>query len=161
VPVEGLKIRRAEPDDYLDLYEMFHGPKLYTGTMQLPYPSREQWRKRLASEEASGYYNLVAVVEDRVIGMVTVETFPNKPRRRHVGRIGISVDDDWQGKGVGTAMMAAAIDLADNCSTSHDSSLKCTWITKRGFICMSASDLSSKGRCDSTRSAMEFTSIQI
>jgi L-phenylalanine/L-methionine N-acetyltransferase len=114
VPVEGLKIRRAEPDDYLDLYEMFHGPKLYTGTMQLPYPSREQWRKRLASEEASGYYNLVAVVEDRVIGMVTVETFPNKPRRRHVGRIGISVDDDWQGKGVGTAMMAAAIDLADN-----------------------------------------------
>jgi L-phenylalanine/L-methionine N-acetyltransferase len=114
VPVEGLKIRRAELDDCLDLYEMFHGPKVYTGTMQLPYPSREQWRKRLASEEASGYYNLVAVVEDRVIGMITVETFPNKPRRRHVGRIGISVDDDWQGKGVGTAMMAAAVDLADN-----------------------------------------------
>lgn len=93
---------------------MFHGPKLFTGTLQLPYPSREQWRKRLASEEAEGYYNLVAVVEDRVIGMVSVETFPNKPRRRHVGRIGISVDDDWQGKGVGTALMAAAMDLADN-----------------------------------------------
>jgi putative acetyltransferase len=114
VPVEGLKIRRAEPDDCLDLYKMFHGPKVYTGTMQLPYPSREQWRKRLDSEEASGYYNLVAVLEDRVIGMITVETFPNKPRRRHVGRIGISVDDAWQGKGVGTAMMAAAVDLADN-----------------------------------------------
>lgn len=82
--------------------------------MQLPYPSREQWRKRLASEEANGYYNLVAVVEGRVIGMVGVETFPNRPRRRHVGRIGISVDDDWQGKGVGTALMAAAVDLADN-----------------------------------------------
>ena len=114
MPVEGLKIRRAGPHGYSDLYELFHGPKVYTGTMQLPYPSREQWRKRLASEEASGYYDLVAVVEDRVIGMITVETFPNKPRRRHVGRIGISVDDEWQGKGVGSAMMAAAVDLADN-----------------------------------------------
>lgn len=114
MPVEGLKIRRAEPDDYLDVYEMFHGPKLYTGTMQLPYPSREVWRKRLAAEETDGYYNLVAVVEGRVIGMVGLETFPSRPRRRHVGRIGISVHDEWQGKGVGTAMMAAIVDLADN-----------------------------------------------
>ena len=33
---------------------------------------------------------------------------------RHVGSIGMAVRDDWQGKGVGTALMEAVIDLADN-----------------------------------------------
>jgi putative acetyltransferase len=33
---------------------------------------------------------------------------------RHVGSIGMAVSDDWQGKGVGTALMEAALDLADN-----------------------------------------------
>ena len=91
---------------------MFTSPKVYEGTLQLPYPSREQWRKRIA--ESDGYYNLVAVSGEHVIGMLDVETFPHKPRRRHVGRIGISVSEPWQGKGVGTALMQAAIDLADN-----------------------------------------------
>ena len=44
--VEGLTIRRAEPDDCAALYEIFNSPKLYANTMQLPYPSREAWRQR-------------------------------------------------------------------------------------------------------------------
>jgi putative acetyltransferase len=113
LPVEGLQIRRAEPDDFPAIYEMFSAPKVFTGTLQLPYPSREQWRQRLA-EPADGTYNLVAVVGDRVVGMMSVHTFPNRPRRRHVGDIGMSVHDEWQGKGVGTALMRAGLDLADN-----------------------------------------------
>jgi putative acetyltransferase len=31
-----------------------------------------------------------------------------------VGQIGMAVRDDWQGKGVGSALMQAAIDLAEN-----------------------------------------------
>lgn len=111
--IENLKIRRAEPDDYLAVYEMFSSPEVYGGTLQLPYPSRELWRKRVG-EPPEGLFNLVAVVGDRVVGMVTVATFPDRPRRRHVGRIGISVHSEWQGKGVGTALMAAGVDLADN-----------------------------------------------
>jgi putative acetyltransferase len=113
LPVEGLQIRRAEPDDYTAIYEMFSSPKVFAGTLQLPYPSREQWRQRLA-ESVEGRYKLVAVVGDRVVGMISVETFPNRPRRRHVGAIGMSVHDEWQGKGVGTALMRAGLDLADN-----------------------------------------------
>jgi len=113
LPIENLKIRRAEPDDYLAVYEMFNTPGVITGTMQLPYPSRELWRQRLANTPEN-YLNLVAVVDNRVVGMLGLETFAHRPRRRHVGRIGISVHDEWQGKGVGTALMAAAVDLADN-----------------------------------------------
>ena len=113
MPIENLKIRRAEPDDFLAVYEMFTSPDVYEDTMQLPYPSRELWRKRVA-ETPDNFLNLVAVVNDRVVGMVGLETFPNRPSRRHVGRIGISVHAEWQGKGVGTALMAAVVDLADN-----------------------------------------------
>lgn len=111
--IEGLYIRRAEPDDCSALHEIFSCPKVIAGTLQLPYPSLEQWRQRIA-EPADGTYSLVAVSGDRVVGLLGLHTFPNKPRRRHAGTLGMSVHDDWQGKGVGTALMRACIDLADN-----------------------------------------------
>ena len=109
--VEGLTIRRAEPDDCSALYEMFTSPKLYANTLQLPYPSREQWRQRLS--DSDGTYNLVAVVGERVVGMLGLHTFP-RPRRRHAAAVGLTVHEDWHGKGVGSALMRAGLDLADN-----------------------------------------------
>jgi putative acetyltransferase len=53
-------------------------------------------------------------VDGEVVGSLGLHTYPNRPRRRHVGQIGMAVRDDWHGKGVGTALMEAAIDLADN-----------------------------------------------
>lgn len=111
--VEGLQIRQAEPDDYAAIQEMFSSEKVYEGTLQLPYPSREMWRRRLA-EPGDGTYHLVAVINDRIVGMISLHTFPNRPRRRHVGAIGITVHANWQGKGVGRALMQAVISLADN-----------------------------------------------
>jgi putative acetyltransferase len=108
-----IKIRHAEPEDYQALQRLVSGPKVVSGTLQLPFPSAERWRKRLA-EQHEGYFNLVACVEDEVVGQLGLSTFPGRPRRRHIGQLGMSVRDDWQGKGVGTAMMEAAIDLADN-----------------------------------------------
>jgi putative acetyltransferase len=110
--VEGLTIRRAEPDDFGALYEMFTSPKLYANTLQLPYPSREVWRQRLA-EHVEGRHKLVAVVDGRVVGMFGLDAF-TRPRRQHAGAIGMSVHEEWQGKGVGSALMRAGIDLADN-----------------------------------------------
>lgn len=111
--VEGLKIRRAEPDDYSAIHEIFSCPKVFANTLQLPYPLREDWRRKL-SEPADGNYVIVAVVDDEVVGVIGVHSFPNKPRRRHAAAIGMAVHDDWQGKGVGAALMEAGLDLADN-----------------------------------------------
>ncbi|HXD30577.1 MAG TPA: GNAT family N-acetyltransferase [Pyrinomonadaceae bacterium] len=113
MPSEDIHIRRAEPDDYQAIFEIFNCSKVIAGTLQLPYASREVWRKRLA-EVPDDAHILVAVVDDRVVGMMGLETFPNKPRRRHAGTLGIGVHDDWQGKGVGAALIRAGLDLADN-----------------------------------------------
>ena len=111
--IEGLNIRRAEPDDYAAIYEIFSSEKVFAGTLQVPYPSKEHWRRRL-SENLESVYRIVAIVDDRIVGMADVTTFPDRPRRRHVGTIGICVHEDWQGKGVGAALMRALVDLADN-----------------------------------------------
>jgi putative acetyltransferase len=113
MPLEGLKIRRAEAEDCSQICEMFESPKVYAGTMQVPYPSREYWRRRL-SENTQSVYTLVGIIDERIVGMVSVVTFPERPRRKHVGVIAICVDGDWQGKGVGAALMRAIVDLADN-----------------------------------------------
>lgn len=107
-----ISIRRAEPSDYEAVCRVFAGPNAVWGTLQLPYPSAESWRKRLA-EPAEGRFSLVACVAEELVGQLGVHTFPHNPRRRHVGQIGMAVRDDWQGKGVGTALMGAAIDLAE------------------------------------------------
>ena len=108
----NLTIRRTEPSDAEAIAKIFSGPKVIWGTLQIPYPSIEQWRKRIA-EPPEGFYGLVACVEDQLVGQIGLETFPNRPRRRHVGKIGMMVRDDWQGKGIGTALMQAGVDLAD------------------------------------------------
>lgn len=110
--IENLKIRRAEADDCDAIYEMFTAPSVYSGTLQLPYPSREYWRRRL-SENTDTVYNLVAILEGRIIGLAHLATFP-RPRRKHAGTIGISVHEEWQGKGVGKELMRAIVNLADN-----------------------------------------------
>ena len=109
----SITIRRTEPSDYEAVQHIFTGPKAVWGTLQLPFPSAEQWRKRLA-EPPEGLFSLVACVDNNeVVGQLDLHTFPNRPRRRHVGQIGMAVRDDWQGKGVGTVLMQAAVDLAD------------------------------------------------
>jgi putative acetyltransferase len=107
-----ISIRRAEPADTEAVRQIYAGPKAIWGTLQLPCPSSEVWRKWL-TEPNEGIFNLVASVEHEVVGQLTLYTFPNLPRRRHVGQIGMAMRDDWHGKGVGTTWLRAALELAD------------------------------------------------
>ena len=106
-----VSVRRAEPGDAETLSRVHEGPQAFSGTLQLPYPSVEAWRRRI-SEQTENVHSLVAVVEGEVVGglgLVVME----RARRRHVGEIGMAVRDDRQGIGAGTALMRAALELAD------------------------------------------------
>jgi putative acetyltransferase len=108
-----ITVRHTEPEDYKALHRIFSGRRAMAGTLQMPFPRAEMWRERLA-EPLEGSYSLVACVEGEVVGEISLHTSPTRWRMRHVGSIGMAVRDDWQSKGIGTALMEAALDLADN-----------------------------------------------
>lgn len=106
-------IRRLTPEDAPALVRLYSEPRVLWGTLQLPYTGEEQRRKRVA-EAPDGTYLLAAEVDGELVGQLALHTFPNRPRRRHCGQLGMAVRDDWQGRGVGTRLMDACLDLADN-----------------------------------------------
>lgn len=106
-------VRRAEPGDAEAIHATFSRPNAIAGTLQIPYPSVEMWRKRLAEFPPEDYL-LVATIAGEVVGNLGLHAASKSPRRRHVGHIGLAVGDDRQRRGVGTALMTAAIELADN-----------------------------------------------
>ena len=105
-------VRRAEPGDAEAMQQTFLGPRAIAGTLQLPYPSVEMWRRRL-TEVAADDCLLVATIDAEVVGNLGLHAASKSPRRRHVGNIGMAVRDDRQGRGVGTALVRAALELAD------------------------------------------------
>jgi putative acetyltransferase len=103
-------IRAQEPEDIPDLTEAFNQPRAIWGTLQLPHVSVDARRARDAASPSSTI-RLVAVVDGKVVGGISLQRFEN--RRAHVGAIGMGVHDAYAGRGVGSALMAAVIDLAD------------------------------------------------
>ncbi|HEX9877156.1 MAG TPA: GNAT family N-acetyltransferase [Gammaproteobacteria bacterium] len=109
---QNIEIRRLEPDDYRALQEIHAQPRAIWGTLQVPFPSIEAWRKRLA-EQQDERIGLVACADGAVVGVVGLTVIARSLRRRHAGELGMAVHDAWQGRGIGTALMRAAIELAD------------------------------------------------
>jgi len=106
-----LTIRRAEPADFAAVQAIYAAPLAQAGTLQLPFPSLDLWRQRLQAVDPNAHL-LLACAGDDVVGQLGLYVSAN-PRRRHVGDIGMGVRDDWQGKGVGGKLLAAALELAD------------------------------------------------
>ncbi|MBD1903690.1 GNAT family N-acetyltransferase [Coleofasciculus sp. FACHB-125] len=107
-------IRAFEMSDWEDVSELFLQPKCRWGTLQMPYQSRDEIKKKLESP-STGMYRLVAVVnqeqKQKVVGLVSLHTFGG--RRNHVGELGMLVHDDYQNQRIGSALMESVIDLAE------------------------------------------------
>ena len=106
-----ITIRRAEPADAEAIRKCYTAPRVVRNTLQLPYRSLESVSD-LLTKSREGDHILVAVVDGEVVGVIGLHT-SSKPRANHRAEIGMMVRDDWQGKGVGTALMRAVIDVAD------------------------------------------------
>lgn len=107
-----ITVRRVTQDDAAAMARTFSAPRVTAGTLQLPFPSPDLWRKRIADLAADDFL-LLAEVAGEVVGNAGLHA-AGRARRRHVGTIGMAVRDDWQGKGVGTALIVAILDIADN-----------------------------------------------
>jgi L-phenylalanine/L-methionine N-acetyltransferase len=107
----GLTIRAREPSDWEEIAALTELPKVRWGTLRLPYTRKDQWRKWMEnpSENRTG---IVAVLEGRILGSADIHQYEG--RRRHVGGVGMSVHDDFQRRGIGSALAAALVDIADN-----------------------------------------------
>jgi putative acetyltransferase len=106
-----ITIRKAEPTDAEAIRKCYTAPRVVRNTLQLPYRSVESVRD-LLTKSGEGDHILVAVVDSEVVGVIGLHT-SSKPRANHRAEIGMMVRDDWQGKGVGTALVRAVVDLAD------------------------------------------------
>lgn len=113
---EQVVIRRVEPSDAADMQRVTSGRAAYSGTLQLPYASERIWQDRLVAHDANAQKSaqiLVAVVDERVVGNASLHLEPNL-RRRHAAHFGIWVDDEYAGRGIGSLLTQAILDLADN-----------------------------------------------
>lgn len=106
-----ITIRPREAADLEALAALMNCPGVVRGTLQLPWRSLEERREQFA-RRAPGGHSFVAEIERRVVGQLGLQGEQN-PRRRHVGAIGMAVHDDFQGRGVGSALLVACLDLAD------------------------------------------------
>ena len=96
---------------------LYNDPEVCRQVLQMPHQSIDVWRKRLATSDERAV-KLVALHDDKVIGNIGLEQY-SRIRQRHVGAIGMGVAVDWQGKGVGSRLMAAVLEVADNWMNLH------------------------------------------
>jgi putative acetyltransferase len=108
----NITIRHAEPADYASVAAIYASPRAAAGTLQIPIQSVEVWRQRLTTVAPLDRI-LVAELNGEVVGNLGLHPATNV-RRSHAAGMGMGVRDDAQGQGVGTALVKAAVDLADN-----------------------------------------------
>ena len=112
----SITIRRTGPDDAAALARLMSDPAVVGGTLQMPLANEALWHTRLAEPVAQGKadVSLVAELNGEVVGSAGMHPPGPVLRRRHVMGLGIAVLPAAQGQGVGSALMAALCDYADN-----------------------------------------------
>ena len=94
-------IRPAGPEDAAEITALRRMPGVFEQAASLRQPGQ-------------GRHVLLAVSPDHTVLGLVMLTVESNPRRRHAGGLGIMVRTDCQGQGIGTALLEAVLDLADN-----------------------------------------------
>jgi putative acetyltransferase len=112
----SISVRRAGLQDAAAFARIMGDPGVFPGLMQMPFTNEDIWRARLAELTAPGKADLMLVAErgGAVVGTAGLHPAGASVRRRHVLMLGMSVASDAQGQGVGSALMGALCDYADN-----------------------------------------------
>lgn len=96
---------------------LYNEPAVCRQVLQMPFQSVEAWRKRLVMDNERRL-QLVALHGGEVIGQLGLEQYL-RVRQAHVGSFGMGVATAWQGRGIGSKLLTAALDVADNWMNLH------------------------------------------
>jgi L-phenylalanine/L-methionine N-acetyltransferase len=111
------RLRRAQATDAPAFARMMSDPGVFPQVLQMPYANEERWRHMLAEPTTASPpkldLHLVADVDGEVVASAGLHPANHNLRRRHAMGLGITVRSDWQGRGLGHALMHALLDYAD------------------------------------------------
>jgi putative acetyltransferase len=110
---DTVTIRSAEPEDAAEISALLGRPGVYEGLLQVPHTpnaTRIEYHQKMVPGEC----RLVAVGDGKIVGMAGLHFAGFSLRRQHARQLGLCVAPEWQGRGVGRKVLAAAIDWADN-----------------------------------------------
>ncbi|WP_322102339.1 GNAT family N-acetyltransferase [Paraburkholderia sp. J41] len=108
---KAVRVRAAEADDAEAMAALMNHPSVRPGTLSHGYRTGEAVRAWLASQKA-GSMTVVAEYAGQLVGQSELRAHDG--RRAHCGSLGISVDEAYHGRGVGSLLLAALLDAADN-----------------------------------------------
>lgn len=107
-----ISIRHVVASDAGAIAQIMNAAHVNVGTQRLPFHSTSSIETRIA--DIAGKFKIVAEIDGRVAGYGELETWPEKPRLSHGAEIDMVVTHpDYLGRGVGRALMAAMVGLAD------------------------------------------------
>jgi putative acetyltransferase len=110
-PVE-IVIRVSRKEDMGRIVEIFDHPDVVPESSQHPYLGNEKI-SFLFETTADKSIVLVAEFDGQIDGYIQI-CLNHKPRSKHVANLGLAVHPKAQGKGIGSALIEAVIDQADN-----------------------------------------------
>lgn len=110
-PPKGLVLRALRPGDAEALALLQNLPGFRDGTLRTPFTSPEDVRAFI-DRRAPGGVSVVAELDGQLVASGGLHRYVG--RAAHVAQLGMGVHDDFTGQGIGTALLAAILDAADN-----------------------------------------------
>lgn len=111
-PNTPVTVRAYQNEDAAALHEFFIRPDVTRTLNRLPYQEFAAFKERMDTPPESSVH-LVSVVEGKAVGDIFLHT-PTNPRLKHSAILGMALHPDYWGLGIGSRLMAAVLELADN-----------------------------------------------
>ena len=109
--VPALTIRAPRDQDIAAITALQNLPGYRYGTMRLPFTAESAVKDWLGRQDERRT-QVVAERGDKIVGNGGIVRLSG--RQSHVATLGMGVHDDHVGQGIGTAILAALLDVADN-----------------------------------------------
>jgi putative acetyltransferase len=110
-PSSDVVIRPVRTEDAEGAYRLRLQPGALEFTLAFPSQRPEathRWIEGLGPQD----HTFVAVLDGQIVGLAGMHV--GQGRRRHTADLGMSVHDQFQGRGIGRKLLAALLDVADN-----------------------------------------------